>query len=60
LLLKAASKEDFSDRGSHFAHYLCFIDAAQLSMQLEILGTSFSESKTSQMKATIHDVLQFL
>jgi len=29
-------------------------------MQLEILGTSFSENKTSQLKATIHDVLRFL
>ena len=28
-------------------------------MQLEIVGTNFSE-KTSQLKATIHDVLWFL
>ena len=26
------------------------IDAAQLSMKLEILGTSFSENKTSQLR----------
>ena len=56
-----ASKEDFSEEIEEVTSvYDNDIDAAPLSMQLEILGTSFSENKTSQLKATIHDALRFL
>lgn len=63
LLLKAAIREDYSEElEAVTSFYHSDIDAAQLSMQLEILEASFSEiTETLQsVKATIHDVLQFL
>jgi hypothetical protein len=67
LLLKAASREDSSEEFEQVTTaYENDIDAAQLSTQLQILGTSFSDSTVTSSEVadkasvTIHYVFEYL
>ena len=59
LLLKAVRRDDFSHEIEEVTStYKDDIDVSELSTQLEILGTSFSEEE--RQKVTIHDVIKCL